>query len=79
MKKAILIVLLFATCAFAQPDNPVCVHKITMCQYKELNCQWDIIDSNMGSVSYYFTELPPYTVVDARDVLYPVICDLRAG
>jgi len=66
MKTAILILLIITTCALAQPTNDVFVRERTMCLFDKFVCQWDIIDSNMGVVTYYFTEVPPYTIVDAN-------------
>jgi len=67
MKRAIITILLFATCVFAEPTivyDPV--REVEVCQYHASIFQWDIIDSNMGVVTYRFAELPPYTVVDAN-------------
>jgi len=67
MKRAILIILLIiAACAFAQPTDYQRVYEGQMCQHDKFICQWDIVDSNMGIVTYRFAELPPYTVVDAN-------------
>lgn len=63
MKTVILIILL--VCSVAAADYQL-VYEKEMCQFDTFICQWDIIDSNMGVVTYNFAELPPYTIVDAN-------------
>lgn len=64
MKKVILIILLMSNVVLAADYERV--YETTMCQYDKFICQWDIIDSNMGVVTYNFSQLPPYTIVDAN-------------
>lgn len=65
MKTAMLILLVCCSVVMAADYDRI--YEKEMCQYDpNFICQWDIIDSNMGVVSYNFTELPPHTIVDAN-------------
>ncbi len=63
-----LFVCLVQLATLARAAEYQLVYEKTMCQGdpNDFICQWDIIDSNMGVVTYDFVELPPDAIADAN-------------